>query len=394
MPLDADPTRIAATITFGDGGNAGAFLREGWTAPERGFTWSVGPRSVLSVPYNAGEGMLTLEMRASPMRALPRLISQELTVVVNGTAYGTDKLGEDSVLAFPLSGIASGVAGCAEIELRHPGAAAPADYIDTDDRRCLAICMRSLRLLWLPREPAFTPRHRPRLMVPGPGYQEEIVRGCTALAPLDLMQQFLSLGHNCEFGLVQKHLGVTAASLLRFGGTDPHDILAGLECAFDGIDDPGQISLFREDNKGEQQYWVRCEKYGMQFHSFIPVASTTEREMHAQMARYLGFLRRQFEASMREGRFIFVLHHIACASPAQVRPFLRALRQWGPGALLFVTPDTAEIGSVDQVEANLFHGHVDFLMTQEKPDVINAPAWLSICANTYRMWRETGGGQD
>ena len=121
MPLDADPTRIAATITFGDGGNAGAFLREGWTAPERGFTWSVGPRSVLNVPYNAGEGMLTLEMRASPMRALPRLISQELTVVVNGTAYGTDKLGEDSVLAFPLSGIASGVAGCAEIELRHPG---------------------------------------------------------------------------------------------------------------------------------------------------------------------------------------------------------------------------------------------------------------------------------
>jgi len=394
MPPDTDPGRRAATVTFGQSGNARAFQRDGWAAAEAGFTWSIGPASSLSVPYRAGEGTLTLEMRVSPMRAPPGITRQSLTIVVNGTEYGTDSLGEDSVLAFPLTGIPSGQSGRAEIELRHPGATAPADHYATDDRRCLGVCVRSLTLLWLPRRAAFTPRHRPRLVVPGPEFQHDIVRGCTGLPPPELMRRFLSLGHNCEFGLVQRHIEVEQPSLLRFAGIHPHDILAGLELGFAGIDDPAQIRLLEEDNKGQLQYLVRCEKYGMQFHSFIPVASKPAAAMHAQMVQHLRFLRRLFESSLGEGRSMFVLHHIACASIAQVRPFLRALRQWGPNALLFVTADDGEVGSVDQMEADLFHGHIDYLMSQEVPDVINTPAWLSICCNAYRMWRETGGGVD
>jgi hypothetical protein len=393
---------LAAHVQFGTGGNALPLQGEGWSVPEQGFTWSIGQSSRLRIPYIAGTGTLNLEMTLSPMWVEEKVPLQELVLRINGVEYEKEIFDHGyTTMGFPLRDIPSGQGGELDIVCLHPKAAAPADHIGGYDYRRLAIGFHEILLVWQPPEPEFPLRSRPPLPVPHPDMLPEMVRGCTALSAPELIKKFESLGHNCEFGLVQRILQAEPIGLLRFGGIAPKDILRGLEQGFEGIDDPTQITLLTEMNAGTEQYVIRCERYGMQFHSFHATAETPPERMRERMSQHLGLLRRKFVEDMHAGDKIFVLHHPACNSVAQVRPYLNLLREYGPSALLFVTPaqkdsarkrKDASSGSADQIAPDLFQGHIDFMMQQNDPKRISAPAWLSLCANTYRLWRESGGG--
>jgi hypothetical protein len=89
-----------------------------------------------------------------------------------------------------------------------------------------------------------------------------------------------------------------------------------------------------------------------------------------------------------------VLHHPAARTQAQVLPILTLLRSHGPNVLLYVTEDPAlPPGTVVQERTNLFRGYIDRLAPMHTVSLINVAAWTSICANTYRLWREQGGGK-
>jgi hypothetical protein len=379
-------------ITFGVDGDASPLLGDGWSVPEGGFTWTDGPQSSLSIPYAAGDGILHLLMRAFPMRAPPAILTQRVCVIANDVSCGTETLVRDTLLAFPLSTVASGKPGRLSVILQNPDAARPADHVETSDRRLLGLALREIKLFWAPPARQVGAMRRPPLTVPHPDMLPEIVRGCTGLVPIDLMFRFASLGHNCEFGLVQRLIGAEPLSLLRFAGVEAPELLEGLNCAFEGIADPGQITLLTELNGDREEFLVRCERYGLQFHSFMATRDISPETMRTKMSTHLSRLRSMFEETLQAGSTMFVLHHPACTSVAQARPYLAALRAWGSSALLFVTEGTGASGSADRLEADLFVGHIDRLMSHERPDEINAPAWLSICANVYRLWREGGGG--
>jgi hypothetical protein len=293
---------VAADIVFGARGNAPPCQAGGWSVPEEGFTWAIGKASRLKIPYAAGNGVLMCELRAFAARVAQAVPAQRVAIVANGIACGGDTLTADTILAIPLTGIAEGQAGTVDLILHHPDAVVPADHGVSADRRALALAVRGLRLIWTPREAPFAPRHRPALRVPHPDVLGEVVRGCTGLAPGDLVGRFESLGHDCEFGLFPRMVGAEPLGLLRFGGIAPENLLAGLKCAFDGIDDPAQIALLRENNAGQEQYVVRSERYGMAFHSFIPTAGVTEAAMRTSMAAHLRFLRRKFAETLLPAR--------------------------------------------------------------------------------------------
>jgi hypothetical protein len=390
IALKQDPS-LAAHLLFGAAGNAGPCQISGWSTPEDGFTWCTGETSQLNIPYRPGSGTLTLELMLMPLRISPTTPSQRLTILINDASCASETIATACSLAYPLRAVPPG-AGQLAMTLHHPDAASPADLFGGNDHRRLAIALFEIRLYWQPAEPAITPRYRPPLCVPQPGSLPEAVRGCTALSPADLMFRFESIGNNCEFGLVQRRLNAEPVGLLRFAGIWPEHLLQGLRTGFEGIDDPAQIYLETEQNAGREEYVVCCQSYGVRFHSFMPVSETPPDAMRQKMAAHLKFLRRKFLEQLAAGTSIFTLHHPACATEAQARPFLHALRHWGPTALLFVTPDTLPPGSVHQLAPDLFHAHTDRIMRVDHPDDINVPAWLSICANAYRLWREAGLG--
>jgi hypothetical protein len=393
MIYEPPRVEVAAHVQFGEKGNATKLQLEGWSTPEGWFTWSTGAASRICIPYRPGPGTLMLEISLTPMLLQPAIREQRLIVRVNDTELGAQAVAGECTLSYPVPPEILGEQTHLIVTLQHPDAVAPAELGINPDRRTLGFAVREMLLLWVPQEKPYAARRRPPLAARPAGGMEEAVRGCTALSPADLVCHFESLGHNCEFGMMQRMVGADPLGLLRFGGIEAHSLLRGLDHAFEGIEDASRLHVFTSSDDTSEEYAVRDGNYGVQFHTHIHTSEMAEDAVRQKMAVHLGFLRRKFEETLQTGHSIFVLHHRACQTVPQVQPFLNMLRSYGRNSLLFVTPSRdISPGTVEQIKPDLFHGYIDKHMPQHDPADINVPAWLSICANTYRLWRESGGG--
>ena len=109
--------------------------------------------------------------------------------------------------------------------------------------------------------------------------------------------------------------------------------------------------------------------------------------------RHFGYLRRKLIEDLQLGHRIFVFQHPAARSAVQVRPILNLLRDHGPNTLLFVTDGRGEApGTVRQLDDDLYQGFIRRLAPGTDVLSFELPPWISVCANTYRLWRESGRG--
>jgi hypothetical protein len=382
----------AGHFTFGITGSARPYLREGWSMIEADFTWTDGARSVMFLPFSPRKGDLVIEIGVDPMVVPPVLREQRLSIDVNGVRVCEENVAGACTLGLEVPGEA--VSGCSvlEIVLHCPDAVSPQSLGDNPDTRVLGFAVQDVLLLVVPPEPVFVPVMRPPLPAHAVGGMEAAARFCTALDASDLVCQFESLGHNCEFGLMQRRLGAEPLGLLRFAAVLPHHLLRGLDSAFEGLGERARLRVFTERSRAREEYLVRDDAYGIHFHTNIHVGEAEPDSVADKLAIHLQFLRRKFQERLEQGG-LFVLQHKAVRSVAQALPVLNLLRSYGPGVLLYVVEDrSVAAGTVVQERADLFHGYTDNLPPMYEADTINVPAWLSLCANTYRLWREGGGG--
>lgn len=142
---EAPPRR--ADMVFGKGGDAAGGLGYGWSAPEDGFTWSIGDRSLLTIANPGAADAYWLEMEVVPYVAPPAVKSQSLRIAING----------EQVHVF--DPLARGRVGCSvpgrllkdlervEIALDHPEAASPKAIAGEKDDRRLAVAFQTLSLV-------------------------------------------------------------------------------------------------------------------------------------------------------------------------------------------------------------------------------------------------------
>ena len=93
--------------------------------------------------------------------------------------------------------------------------------------------------------PTMGARHRPSNHQPSvPNCLGRLMPAPAALPPgvatalPDLFLQFESMGHNCEFGLVQRHFGAEPLGLLRWNAISVEDVILGIEQQFEGVGNP------------------------------------------------------------------------------------------------------------------------------------------------------------
>ncbi len=391
--VDAAGVAVAAHVTFGIDGNARPLQLDGWSFTETNYTWAIDGKSRIRIPYQTGHGTLLLEITASPMLLMPVIRHQRLIVCANGMQIGDELVGGACTLGFVVPEAALDGSGQLVVTLEYPDAFVPKVRGVNPDERRLGFSVQDMLLLWVPREAPFAPRIRPPLPFADAGGREAAVRFCTALSTVDLLHRFESLGHNCEFGFMQRAAGAEPLGLLRFGGISPHNLLRGLDMAFEGIEDISRLRVFVESNRDREEYLVRDDRYSLQIHTGEFEGETTQEAVASKLSVHLAFLRRLFVEVLEDASRIFVLQHPAVRSQAQVLPVLNLLRSHGPNVLLYVTDDRAHPGgTVVQEKADLFHGYIDRLVSMHEPHLIDVDAWVGICANTYRMWREQGGG--
>jgi hypothetical protein len=143
----APVVRPGIELTFGKAGNATALTGSGWSAPENGFTWTIGGQSLLTLPNPGAAAYYVLEIDVVPYAAPPALAGQALRIDVNGEQVGTFDLVPRGVSACIVPGRLMLGRDVAEIVMNHPNAASPRDVTGQDDVRPLAFAFRRLSLI-------------------------------------------------------------------------------------------------------------------------------------------------------------------------------------------------------------------------------------------------------
>ena len=383
-------------LVFGRHGNAGGCLLQGWAAPEDGFTWAVGPLAAFRValpPLRAGSAVM-LELDVNPF-VVPEVTSgQRLMVTVNGALMGSARVACDGMLGFRIPAEVVGASRLLLVELRMPDARRPVDLGFNDDTRVLGFMLRSAAVMPVFTEGACESRVLGPVDLPVTTVSEPLkaaVQRAAGVTAAELLLNFESLGHNCEFGIMQRHCGAEPLGLLRFVGITLPDLLRGLDCGFAEVGNGRWLRVFV--HPGARPEFLVCDvRHNISFHSFRYEDETTAEVVKGEQGRQLRFFHRKFMEVLESGERLFVFQRPGQILDSQMLPLLNQLRSYGPNALLYVTEDGAHPpGTVEQVGHGLYHGHVSAVAPAADVGAGDLRGWLSICANAMRLWREQMG---
>ncbi len=133
---------VLAHLKFGLGQAGNARLGRGWSAPEDGFVWSVGPESEIDIERPQDSGRLVLELDCAPFLQEPDVPCQDVSLMVDGTLIARRRLGGGWIWRATIPS-ALGGARTLRIALRRKPGRVRVD----GDTRDLGVRLKTLRLL-------------------------------------------------------------------------------------------------------------------------------------------------------------------------------------------------------------------------------------------------------
>jgi hypothetical protein len=374
-------TRIAQTISFGRDGDAEPYQLGGWSEPERGFAWSVGPECALLLPRPDAPWGCFVEIEGVAFAAPPRLPGQRIVVKANGHIVGRILLTGPSVAAFyvpALDDLDSGLV----ITIEHADATRPRDVSDSADSRELAFAFYRVRMLTLtePHEPwAGDVSFR---ALPS-GNLTERLEELVGLPARQFVTNFESLGDNCELGFVQRSCGAEPLGLLRFSTALAVPVLQGIDDGFVGVTDHIEPRL-EERPQGPREWMIHQRTYQMRYHTFVNEGDASADEMSAREAMKLRFLGRKLVEDITEANKTFLMkrHHPQLSYAEALPIFLALKRKNSRNRLLWLSQADGNhpAGLVHEVHPGLMQGYMDRLWPPHDPSLAT---WLTVLANAW-----------
>ena len=207
-----------------------------------------------------------------------------------------------------------------------------------------------------------------------------------SLAPPDvLLQDFESLGSNCEFGLMQRHFGMERPGLLRWGHIQPE--FQGLLnfLAQRGVGVGEHVSLHTH----ETEYISRDEVYRLTFHTERYVGTITPEKLIETEKRRIQFMTASLFEMIEEGEVMFVFKADTISDYPHIRLLRDVIHSIGPAPVLFVTlpRDPALAGKVESMGNGLYWGYLDrFSPPEAIPSYCSFDLWLEVCRKARRLW--------
>jgi hypothetical protein len=380
-----DRTELLFETGFGKDDPGIDMLFAGFSHPEDGHTWALAPFSVLRIRLPKKSALAIVVIRVAPFLHAPLARALPLKVYMDNVLFFSGTITDDVVIGTVLRD------GLAErtfcyIEFRCPLAVSPEVAGLTGETRRL-----SFRLVrawafscpdgWEGAEARFRGRSTPK-STGTPALKSM----SSHLAAPELLCCFESLGHSCDFGLVQRQIGVEPLGLLRFAGTKTCQVFDGLLRGFAGIGAPETIKPYVPH--GFDEYWIHETQYGLFYHTFVPPHLTTPEHLVARESVRLPWLARKLMEDVGNGEKIFLLRRPEPMSTAEAIAVWAVLNLSAPNALLYLTVDGSRaVGAVDEVGPRLLHGNIDGVLGDVAPSV---SSWLAVCNNAYRLARIDG----
>lgn len=200
-----------------------------------------------------------------------------------------------------------------------------------------------------------------------------------------LVQCFESLGENCDFGVVQRAVGVEPFGLFRFAGCNAADMEVLMQTRFEQLGTPED--LFLEETGPDREVWVRSRRFSFAAHTESVFGKDEPEAVRAAQIRKVRFLKGQLLRDLKEAHKLFVFK--GQAAPDTVSRIAAKLRAYGPNSLLWV--DLADArqppGTVERMSDGLMRGFVRHFGTYDDDPCLPVEDWVSVCGNAYRLWR-------
>lgn len=293
---------------------------------------------------------------------------------IEALSQAGDRQGAESISAEALERFA----GDSRIIEHYVGVAMRAGDMDEAARR--AVHWRDL----YPQNRAIV-RLAERLEMPGQSAERNAAAASKPLAAL--FARFESLGAHqggCEFGFIQSRFGAEPISLLRWANMGIDGLIRALDHRFEGLGEPEHTKLkIRPVGGGEEEYFVRDDRYGYVAHTFIKTHEAPGDKVFAQTLRRIRFMREKLVQDLALAEKIFVFKINTLSSFAEIDALDEALRGYGHITLLCVCLADEEHpgGTVEMLRPGLFLGRVNMLggaaMTRDRG--IDGENWRAIC---------------
>jgi hypothetical protein len=204
-----------------------------------------------------------------------------------------------------------------------------------------------------------------------------------------LLQLFEGLGDSCDFGMVQRAVGIEPFGLFRFAACSAVQLGSLLRNRFEHFGEPDDLWL---DEVGRnREYRVRsrlCSSFWTHTKRFVD-RDDPEMVRSAQIES-IRFLKKKLMRDMSLGRRLFVYR--GPANFKAIREIAVQLRTYGDNCLLWVKlPDaTQSPGTVEHLTDGLLRGFVSRFGVYDPRRTPRLPVeeWIAVCANAYRFWRK------
>ncbi|MCW2308632.1 hypothetical protein [Rhodobium gokarnense] len=207
---------------------------------------------------------------------------------------------------------------------------------------------------------------------------------------LELAGRIVSLGDNCEFGFVQRHLGLEPSGLLRWAIAWPENVISLLERisagdSFEGFYDFPEI---RPHNAG----MVREPVTGLLFHSQMRSSKDPEtgvfvfdlpeeprREIHGNEESKFSYLLQKFQSTLRDEARLHVIRRTRKLTEAEISRLDALLREFNPGnRLMVLTADPDRPGTFETRDDGVLIGYVRELATYAQADCYDREGWADL----------------
>lgn len=200
-----------------------------------------------------------------------------------------------------------------------------------------------------------------------------------------LLQNFVGLGENCDFGVAQRAIGIEPFGLFRFGACTAADLAEMLRTRFQRLAEPGDLWLEEQEPPGE--YWIKSRHCSFSAHTD---RYSTRDDPKAVLAAYIEktrYLKDKLIRDLSRGRKLFVFK--GETDNSAIREILAQLRSYGPNCLVWVcVADGAHVpGSVERLGDGLLRGFVSRFGTYDGAPSLPVEDWVAVCANAYRLTR-------
>jgi len=203
-------------------------------------------------------------------------------------------------------------------------------------------------------------------------------------------QKTLSLGRDCEFGMVQREMGAEPISLFRWGTLTFESFIRLLENDFVGFASNDSAFLQYENTENFDEFWFHDGNYGAKIHTHfnaknIDLDDTYESLLEKSKEHFL-FLVRKLREELQDGEKLFVYKSGNEMSLADAFQLSKTMTTYGNNKLLIVMPQGYNSAEHEILSESLHLGRLSKFWVDAQKESIQFREWNNIVQKSYNIF--------